>query len=145
MIHRIVAASIILLSFGLTAAVSAAPTGRSAHPLALVRPGQRIPTPTPPSTRFVRHFGAFGAFDHRHFARFPWWGYGSYGPTDFPSDYAPEAEPLPYPYPYPYPPFENFSERSRPPVFYQPGCRTDTQTVPSESGGERTIHVTRCY
>ncbi len=46
--------------------------------------------------------------------------------------------------PYSYPPTENFSERSRPVVTYQPGCRTDTQQVPSESGGERTIRITRC-
>jgi hypothetical protein len=150
MTHRILAASIILLCSGLAVPISAAPMGRSAHPPALVKPGQPIPIP-PTSRAFVRSFrersDALRPFGRRSFAGFPWWGYGSYGPADFPSDYAPEQEPLtyPYPYPYPYPPYENFSERSRPPVFYQPGCRTDTQTVPSESGGERTIHITRCY
>ncbi|HLH88482.1 MAG TPA: hypothetical protein VKX28_08490 [Xanthobacteraceae bacterium] len=28
---------------------------------------------------------------------------------------------------------------------YRPGCRTTTQTVPAESGGIRTIRITRCY
>jgi hypothetical protein len=26
-----------------------------------------------------------------------------------------------------------------------PGCRTDSKTVPSEAGGERTITITRCW
>jgi hypothetical protein len=145
MIHRILAASIILLCSGPTAALSAASNGRSAHSLELVKPGQsmRFPAPTfrPAVRGFRAHGDAFRPFSRRHFAGFPWWGYEPYGPDYFPSDYAPDAEPLPLPYL----PFENFSERSRPPVFYRPGCRTDTQTVPSESGGERTIHITRCY
>jgi hypothetical protein len=30
-------------------------------------------------------------------------------------------------------------------MIYQPGCSTDTETVPSEIGVERTINITRCY
>jgi hypothetical protein len=89
----------------------------------------------------MRGFRMSRRFDHRQ-PDFPlWWGYGSY-PTDYyPYDYgAPVGEA-----PYSYSPMENFSERSRPVVTYQPGCRTDTQKVPSESGGERSINITRCY
>ncbi len=32
-----------------------------------------------------------------------------------------------------------------PVMLYRPGCRTQTQTVPSEAGGTRTINITRCY
>ena len=67
-----------------------------------------------------------------------WWGYGSDLPSYYPGEYAYGG----FPYPYP---AENFSERSRPIVTYQPGCRTETQTVPSEGGGERSINITRCY
>ncbi len=67
-----------------------------------------------------------------------WWGDGSDLTSYYPAGYAYGG----FPYPYP---AENFSERSRPIVTYQPGCRTDTQKVPSESGGERSINITRCY
>ena len=30
-------------------------------------------------------------------------------------------------------------------VAFRPGCRTTTQNVPAESGGTRTIGITRCY
>jgi hypothetical protein len=69
-----------------------------------------------------------------------WWGYGSDFPGYYPSGYAAPYGEFPYPYP-----AENFSERSRPIVTYEPGCRTETQTVPSEGGGERSINITRCY
>jgi hypothetical protein len=69
------------------------------------------------------------------------WGDATYVPNFYPSEYAASYGEFPYVYP----PFENFSERSRPVVTYEPGCRTDTQTVPAENGGERTIHITRCY
>jgi hypothetical protein len=67
-----------------------------------------------------------------------WWGYGSDLPSYYPGEYSYGG----FPYPYP---AENFSERSRPIVTYQPGCRTETQKVPSEGGGERSINITRCY
>jgi hypothetical protein len=70
-----------------------------------------------------------------------WWGFGSSVPNYYPSAYV-----APYvAAPYAYPPLENFSERSRPVVARPPECRTDTQKVPSETGGERTINITRCY
>jgi hypothetical protein len=68
-----------------------------------------------------------------------WWGYESDLAGYYPAGYA-----APYGFAYPYP-AENFSERSRPIVTYQPGCRTETQKVPSEGGGERSINITRCY
>jgi hypothetical protein len=74
----------------------------------------------------------------------PGWGYPPYGGDDYPPEYTAPSESGPVPSAA-YPPFENFSERSRPPVFYQPGCRTDVQKVPSERGGETTVNVTRCY
>jgi hypothetical protein len=89
----------------------------------------------------IRGFRISRLGDHRR-PGFPlWWGYGSYDPNYYPSEYAaPYEEPS-----YAYPSTDNFSERSRPMVIYQPGCRTETQEVPSETGGERTINVTRCY
>jgi hypothetical protein len=71
---------------------------------------------------------------------FPLWWAGSYLPS-YPYPYADPSGEVPYAYPL----MENFSERSRPVVTYQRTCRTDTQTVPSESGGERSINITRCY
>ena len=64
---------------------------------------------------------------------------GGYLPS-YPYGYADPSGEVPHAYPL----MENFSERSRPTVNYQPTCRTDTQQVPSESGGERTINITRC-
>jgi hypothetical protein len=80
-----------------------------------------------------------GERDHRQ-PGFPlWWGYAS---PYYPSE---NAAPFEQPFYYPAYPQDNWAERSRPVVTYEPGCRTDTQKVPSESGSERTIHITRCY
>jgi hypothetical protein len=89
----------------------------------------------PPHTRDFRMAG-----DHRG-PGFPlWWGYASAVPN-YPFEYAaPYGEA-----PYAYPPSANFSERARPVVTHPPECRTDTQKVPSEAGGERSISITRCY
>jgi hypothetical protein len=67
-----------------------------------------------------------------------WWGDGSDLTSYYPAGYAYGG----FPYLYP---AENFSERSRPIVTYQPGCHTESQKVPSEGGGERSINITRCY
>ena len=70
-----------------------------------------------------------------------WWGYASYPPDYYPYEYAAPYGDLPYAYP----PMENFSERSRPVVAHPSECRTDIQKVPSETGGEHAINITRCY
>jgi len=69
------------------------------------------------------------------------------------SGYVPENYPPEYPAdpgtPYPpiqgfyYPSNQGFNERTGPPAIYR--CRTDSQKVPSEAGGERIINITRCY
>jgi hypothetical protein len=88
----------------------------------------------------MRDFRMARPGDRRGGPGVPLWWAGSYLPS-YPYGYVdPSGE-----NPYAYPPMENFSERSRPVVTYQPGCRTDTQKVPSEGGGERTINITRCY
>jgi hypothetical protein len=71
-----------------------------------------------------------------------WWDDNApFASSYYPSEYGP-----PYvEFPYGYPPFENFSERSRPIVNRPSECRTDSQKVPSESGGETMINITRCY
>ena len=88
----------------------------------------------------MREFRTARPGDRHGDTGFPLWWAGSYIPG-YAYQYADPSGEVPYAYP----PTENFSERSRPVVTYQPGCRTDTQQVPSESGGERTINITRCY
>jgi hypothetical protein len=69
------------------------------------------------------------------------WGYAPYVADYDPSEYASQYAETPYGYP----PTENFYERGGPVMTYQPGCRTDVQKVRSETGGERSITITRCY
>jgi hypothetical protein len=88
----------------------------------------------------VRDFRTARPGDRRGSPGFPLWWAGAYLPS-YPYGYADPSVEVPYSYPV----MENFSERSRPVVTRQPGCRTDTQTVPSEGGGERAINITRCY
>jgi hypothetical protein len=91
-----------------------------------------------------RRVARFG--DRRRFGFPQWWGYPPYVTSYYPSDYAAPYEDPPYAYPpTEYPPTENFSERPRPVVVYQSGCRTDTEKVPSATGGEATVSVTRCH
>ena len=154
MIFRILAASIVVL--GIT--TMAAPVETSARSGGFVSGsslGARSFVQPAIATPFSAH--AFRPepmrqFNGLHFARQAerqsaerqspgspwWWGYGSDLPSYYPAGYAYGG----FPYPYP---AENFSERSRPIVTYQPGCRTETQKVPSEGGGERSINITRCY
>ena len=153
MTSRMFAASIVLLGVG----AMVVPVETSA------RSGGLGAAPSLPARGAVRPFVAAPAFAHtslppgmtREFPghirdfpmsrlgpRFPqWWGYASYVPNYYPSEYS-----VPYEVPpYAYPPPQDFSERTRPVVAHQPECRTDTQKVPSEAGGERTINITRCY
>jgi hypothetical protein len=69
----------------------------------------------------------------RHHTGPVWWGYA----PDIANDYAPDTG-------YPYPPVQGFYERSGPAANF-PRCRTQSQKVPSEAGGERTINITHCY
>jgi hypothetical protein len=151
MISRIFAAGIVVLDVGAVAAPVATLAG-SGGPLAapahvapsLVRPSFTGPLPAHGLGAFSTHMRRFRMSEPeaRRGATFPVWsGYASSWPSDYPSGYAaPYAEPV-----YIYPPTENFSERSRPIMTRPPECRTDTQKVPSEAGGERTINITRCY
>jgi hypothetical protein len=159
MSSRILAASIIVIGVG-TMVTPVETSAAGSAPLVaapIVTPGARPPVAALPfAHRFVpRTTGAFpmrmdgfrraSRLGERLGAGFPLgWDYGSPYPGYYPYG-APEYA-APYgPYPYPYPPMENFSERSRPVVARPPECHTDTQKVPSESGGERTINITRCY
>ena len=76
--------------------------------------------------------------DDRQLGFPPWWGYAS-NPSEYVAPYGQRT------YAYPAYPIENWEERSRPVVTYEPGCRTDTQKISSESGGEHSINITRCY
>src|SRR5215472_5294623 len=153
MIHRMLMAGIVMLGVGPIAEVSTA-AGRSASPLTPVRAGAPLPHPaqsvtapmSPPAHAVRSHFGPFARSRFKDRAQqFPLWGgYPLGGVSAFPSDYEAPIESGAGPY-MAYPPYENFSERSRPPVFYQPGCRTEVQKVPSARGGEQSITVTRCY
>jgi hypothetical protein len=152
---RILAASIIVIGVG-TMVTPVETSAGSATLVAgpLVNPGAHPPAAAPPfAHRFVPRTTAAFPTRMNGFRRtsrlggtgFPvGWDYGS----PYPGYYTYGAPEYAAPYgqvPYGYPPMENFSERSRPVVARPPECRTDTQKVPSESGGERTINITRCY
>jgi hypothetical protein len=79
-------------------------------------------------------------------------GYGNYYPYYDSSGYGLSTRPQ---YPYgqpPYPPASNYPAGGSAPaaqnvifvVPYRPGCDTETQMVPSTSGGERAIRIVRC-
>ena len=87
-------------------------------------------------------------------------GYSGYGDYSDCGNYYPYCDSSGYglstrpPYPYgqpPYPPAANYHSDSAPAVQnvifvvpYRPGCDTETQKVPSMSGGERVIRIVRC-
>jgi len=104
---------------------------------------------------FLGHFGAHG-IGFRRFAlrpdRFPgtgwWWtGFDEIGPYAYyyppytqPGSAAPGDQSAPPP-----PAAADGTPQTRPAMIYRPGCRTQTQTVPSEFAGTRTVNITRCY
>jgi hypothetical protein len=153
MTSRFFAAGIVVLGIGAVMVPVETLAGSSglAAPSSLARGPVRPSFPAPhltnrflPRGEFPRHIGGFrmSKAAERRGLGFPlWWGYESSFPNYYPSEYE-----VPYgEFPYPYPPFDNFSERSRPVVIRPSECRTDSQKVPSETGGERTINITRCY
>jgi hypothetical protein len=146
MTSRILAAGIVALGIGAMAAPveSSAGSGGLAAPSFLARGAIHPSIAARSAHTFLPRIDGFrtsGPGDRRG-PGFPlWWGYASSVPNYYPSEYV-----VPYgQFPYAYPPTEDFSHRARPVVTHEPGCRTDTQTVSSESGGERTINITRCY
>jgi hypothetical protein len=154
MTSRIFAAGIVVFAIGAMVApveTSARSGGFIAAPSFAARGAVRPSVAAPSSARAfmpqrmtggiptIRGFHVSRLRDHRGSDFPPPWG-DAYVPNYYPSEYAVPYEDRPYAYP-----AENFSERARPIVTYQPGCRTATQTVPSETGGERTINITRCY
>jgi hypothetical protein len=88
----------------------------------------------------------FSQFRGPHERGFPfWWTYGSGAPYYYPDYYPPEYPPSNEPPATAHPPIENYPPQRQPIVTHEPGCRTDTQKVPSEAGGEATINIVRCY
>jgi hypothetical protein len=75
----------------------------------------------------------------------PWYS-GYTDPSYYPSYYSAPPDPAIYSYPATASPAEGVPVRER--VIYvmppRPGCSTQTYTVPSERGGERSINVVRC-
>jgi len=152
MTSRIFAAGIVVLGIGATmapvetsAGSGGLPAAPSAAASALVRPSFTPPHPVHRFGGFPTHTGGFRMSEpsDRRVAGFPlWWGWPDYYPFGYGAfGYgAPYAEPAPI-----YPTIEEISAWSRPAVAHVPECRTDTQKVPSETGGERTINITRCY
>ena len=105
-----------------------------------IAPFQRITGGIP---AHLRGFGMSHLRDDRRQGFQSGWGYVSDAPYGDPSEYVGSyAEP-----PYRYPDIGDVpvSGRANPRFVYRPDCRTDSQKVPSESGGERTINITRCY
>jgi hypothetical protein len=159
MTHRIVlaclaaACAIAPLFTPVTASARAGASGGGFH--GGFRGGFRAPVfhaARPALSHFPARVGHFrrAPFGERRFARFSAWpGFGSFDPYYFdpyyyyPSDYAaagvadPNIDPANQGAP---------SARPRERVMvYTPGCRTQTQTVRAENGGERTVNITRCY
>jgi len=145
-----------ILVFGIGAIPSsdswAAPGGHVAAAPAFAAPGAPVMRSSPlmahPRMNGAFHFrvGAmhgfrFSRFRDRFAPGFPsWWGYASAGPYDDPADYV-QTYGTPT---VAYPPFQGFPQ-TQPLTPHVPECRTDSQTVPSEGGGQRTINITRCY
>ena len=74
-----------------------------------------------------------------------WWGFDAIGPYAYyypPYEQSGDAAAGQQPAP---PPVVEGAPQTKPVVIYRPGCRTQTQTVPSEFTGTRTINITRCY
>jgi hypothetical protein len=156
------AAGIVFLGIGSMIApveTSAGSVGLIGAPSLSARGAVRPSFATPPLARTSLPRGMTGEFrahirgfrmsrfgDHRRPGFSQWWGYAPYVTGYYPSYYGAPYEDPPYAYPpTEYPPTENFSERSRPVAIYPPGCSTDTQKVPSVTGGEATISITRCH
>jgi hypothetical protein len=109
---------------------------------ALVRPGQAPPVVVSRGSSFPanRRFGFEPAHEHRRFfgSGFPVVGVGpAFWPFEVPiADVAPDA---------PGPVLRAAEPGSREPISVNGGdCRSETRTVPSEAGGERTIKITWC-
>lgn len=157
MTSRLFAVSIVLLGIGSIVApaeTSARSGGFGAAPAiaarGVARPSVSAPffartSPRPGMTGDLRaraaEFRMSRRVDHRQLGFPLWWDYAPY-----PTDYYPYEYGSPYgDLPFPYPQMDGFPDRPRPVATYQPGCRTDTQKVSSESGGKHSINITRCY
>jgi len=159
MVSRILAGAVALFALGSFAAPipASAKGGFAGHAGFAVRPAIAVHKPffNPhgffvPRALLRPHGLGFNWFALRR-NRFPsttWsWGFDAIGPYayDYPSyaqtgDASVGAQSAPPP-----PPAAADGAQPRPVVVYRPGCRTQTQTVPSEFSGTRTINITRCY
>jgi hypothetical protein len=103
----------------------------------LVRPGQVPPLATPPAQAAVSRMSGLAFARHRRFFGFdaPVAGFGTYGPLSEPVYVGTVERPLP-------PPVLENAPRNGEPMNV---CQTEERTVPSEAGGQRTIHITRCW
>lgn len=103
----------------------------------LVRPGQMPPLAVSPARAAINRMPGVEFARRRHFFGFdvPVAGIGVYGSPDEPVYVGTGDQPLP-------PVLEEHAPRS-PSVASV--CETETRTVPSEAGGQHTIHITRCW
>ena len=141
---RMLAGVIALFGIGLVLSPDAAsarragvPIGRVLHPGPLVRPG--MIAPALPAAGAVVPLQAFRIPGFRQRRQQPTSVGGWYGGT---SDQA--AYPVPYEVSPAQGPAANVAPANLIPVHTQ-GCGGQTKTVPSESGGTRTITITRCW
>jgi len=138
------AVSIALFGIGLVLVPDAASArragvslGRVLHPGPLVRPGMIAPAPPAAGAVVPLHAFRLPGFRHRHQQATSVGGW--YGGS---SDQA--VYPVPYDASAAQGPAANVVPASLIPVNSQ-GCSGQTKTVPSESGGTRTITITRCW
>jgi hypothetical protein len=114
----ILASSLVVASF----AIGSAPMAGAAAAGGLHRGGPAVVAPV-----LKRNFGAFrGARRPGAFRGFPWVGVGSYDTP--PADVS-----------------VTNNQFVVPPTAYRRVCRTQALVVPAEAGGEREVHVTRCF
>jgi hypothetical protein len=161
MVSRIVLAGVVALSTigSFAAPVSAKGAFGGGHPGFAFHSGPHPRAPFVAHGRFFAREHAHGIGSHRlalppdRFSRSGfsrsawWWGFDAIGPYAY---YYPPSEPsgVATAGEQPAPPPSTAGDgapQTKPVVIYRPGCRTQTQTVPSEFTGTRTINITRCY
>ena len=134
MIHRIAGATILVLVTVVAPINAAEASGRSFHGVIRAPAARPIINHAIVDRMPLKDVRSSRMRDRDRAGVPAWYGY----PPDIPSvqpQYVVPVENGPPP----------ILEPISPPAGHQPGCHAESQSVPSESGGQATIRVTRCY